>query len=244
MHVTPRSRVAAAAGLLILTTLMIGPVAAEEAPPGSEQTPIDIRDEDLTLVRRLPTVTTDYEIGPLEVINTGSPDEEATVRAIVPEGSTITIGSEVYDFVQFHWHTKSEHLRNGRHYPMEMHLLNAQDDGDLAVIAVFIRRGKKHNDLLGKIFDDLPQESGDTRSVPRFDLSRLLPRSGVSFRYAGSLTTTPYTEGVRWIVMNEPLTMSRNQIQAFRALFPEGDSRDTQDLNGRWIFSDIRFDRS
>jgi carbonic anhydrase len=242
MHASPRTRVAAAAGLLVLTTAMTGPVAAEEAPPGSEQTPIDIRDEDLTLVRRLPTLTTDYAIEPLEVINTGSPDEEATVRAVVPEGSTVSIGSETYDFLQFHWHTRSEHLRNGRHYPLEMHLVHAQDDGDLAVIAVFIRRGA-HHDLLGKIFDDLPQDPDDSVTVPRFNLSRLLPRSGVSFRYAGSLTTEPYTEGVRWIVMKEPLVMSREQIQAFRALFPEGDSRDTQDLNGRWIFSDIRFDQ-
>lgn len=112
------------------------------------------------------------------------------------------------------------------------------------MIGVFVRHGKKHHDLLGKIFDDLPLDAGDDKSVARFDLSRLLPSSGVSFRYAGSLTTSPYTEGVRWIVMNEPLTMSRAQIQAFRELFPEGDTREAQDLNGRWAFSDIRFEES
>jgi carbonic anhydrase len=69
-------------------------------------------------------------------------------------------------------------------------------------------------------------------------LRDLLPEERESFRYAGSLTTPPFTEGVRWIVLAEPLTLSKRQIQAFRELFDEGNSREVQPLNGRAVLSD------
>ena len=58
--------------------------------------------------------------------------------------------------------------------------------------------------------------------------------------YTGSLTTPPFTEGVRWIVRAQPITLSRHQIDAFRELFEEGNSREVQPLNGRKVFSDAR----
>ncbi len=56
----------------------------------------------------------------------------------------------------------------------------------------------------------------------------------------GSLTTPPFTEGVSWVVLDEPITLSAEQIAAFTALFPEGNTRETQPLNDREILTDVR----
>ena len=54
------------------------------------------------------------------------------------------LDGDVYSLVQFHFHAPSEHTLNGRHYPMEMHLVHKSDSGRLAVIGVFIEEGEHH----------------------------------------------------------------------------------------------------
>lgn len=76
-------------------------------------------------------------------------------------------------------------------------------------------------------------------TVTGFDLAGLLPSSLESFRYDGSLTTPPFTEGVKWDLLAQAIFMSQAQIDEFRALFPDGDNRDVQDLNGRTILTDV-----
>ena len=171
--------------------------------------------------------------------NTGSPDEEATVRANVPPGAFITLGGTRYDLQQFHWHTPSEHEINGRRSPMEMHLVHGAADGSLLVIGVLIEQGRT-NRTLEPIFDHLPETAGDTRDVAGVRIDKLLPHQRSSYRYMGSLTTPPFTEGVRWIVLAHPITLSKHQIDAFRELFEEGNSRAVQPLNGRQVLSDAR----
>ncbi len=69
-------------------------------------------------------------------------------------------------------------------------------------------------------------------------IEKLLPDERESMRYSGSLTTPPFTEGVQWDVMAEQVEFSRAQIDSFRELFDEGNSREFQPLNGRTILSD------
>lgn len=69
-------------------------------------------------------------------------------------------------------------------------------------------------------------------------LRGLLPDGRGSFRYPGSLTTPPFTEPVAFVVFANSITLSGRQIDAFRELFEEGNSREVQPLNGREILSD------
>jgi carbonic anhydrase len=171
-------------------------------------------------------------------VNTGSPDEDATVRANVPAGAAhIVLRGARYDLLQFHWHAPAEHELEGRETPLEMHFVHRRADGSLLVVGVFIERGRRSRDL-APIFSELPERAGETRDVTDVRLRDLLPEERESFRYAGSLTTPPFTEGVRWNVLAEPLTLSKRQIQAFRELFDEGNSREVQPLNGRAVLSD------
>jgi carbonic anhydrase len=225
------------AGCLALGALMPGAAAAQGARP--RQSPIDLRRRRTTFVNRLPRVGFRYpEAIDVTLVNTGSPGEEATVRADVPEGAAgIVLRGTRWDLLQFHWHTPSEHEVEGRHTPMEMHLVHSRADGALLVVAVFIERGRASS-ALGPLLRALPAAAGATSEVARVRLRDLLPDRKRSFRYSGSLTTPPFTEPVRWIVMADPIDASRRQIGRFRELFPEGNSRETQRLNGRTVRSD------
>jgi len=217
---------------------------------GLEQTPIDIRDEEVTYDENLPALGFSYETKVnLTVVNTGSPGEFNTIRAVVPDESTselvVADGQSVhYKLKQFHWHTPSEHELNGQKFPLEMHLVHQATDGTgkLTVVGVFIKAGKENKELK-KLFRALPQQPQEEVTAAKFNLTRLLPESLESYRYDGSLTTPDpngvFLEGVNWVVLAEPIEMSQEQIDAFKQLFPEGNSREVQPLNGRVVRTDV-----
>jgi carbonic anhydrase len=62
----------------------------------------------------------------------------------------------------------------------------------------------------------------------------LLPVDRGYWTYMGSLTTPPCTEGVRWFVMEQQITLSRDQLRPFAALF-KMNTREVQDAHGRQI---------
>ena len=123
---------------------------------------------------------------------------------------------------------------------MEMHLVHQREDAGgaegLLVVGVWMEVDERHSEL-DKIFADLPEE-GHAALVKDVKLRRLLPEDRESFRYRGSLTTPPFTEGVQWVVLEQPLEVSGEQVAAFMKLFPEGNSREVQPVNGRTVLTD------
>ena len=207
----------------------------------ARQSPIDIRGDDLQIVTKqaVPPLTFHYGThATVDLENTGSPNEEATVRANVAAGNgEVRVGDRAYRLVQFHWHTPAEHEVDEQRFPMEMHLVHAAADGSTLVVAVFLRAGAA-NATLAPMFSQLPKQSGAHAKVTQVNLSALIPRHEESARYTGSLTTPPFTEGVRWVVIAPPIDVSQEQIAAFAALFPEGNSRHVQPVNGRRVATD------
>lgn len=209
----------------------------------SNQSPIDFGLGN-TVHTVLPALTYEYQSNvTLTVQNNGSPDEDSTVKGILPTGSTsrLDLMGLKYDLVQFHFHTHSEHLLNGQEFPMELHLVHQREGttnpSGLLVTGRWIIEGAE-NSTLASIFSNLPA-SGDSHSLSGFDLSALIPSTLTSYRYSGSLTTPDYNEGVHWVFLNTPLEMSAAQIQAFKTLFPSGNARDVQSIDGRTILTDV-----
>ena len=215
------------------------------AKNGREQSPIDIK-SDSAKTSELPPIRLTFK-GPadLKVFNNGH-----AVRADVPDGAgSLAIGDETFKLIQFHFHAPSEHLVDGKEFAGEMHLVHESEDGTLAVIGVFIEKGSAHQEL-AKFWGDLPHPSedghgkGKEETVAAFDLNTLLPDDLDSYRYAGSLTTPPCSEGVKWTVLAKPIQLSDEQIQAFVALFsgtdfPDGNRRPCLPLNGRVVQTDV-----
>jgi carbonic anhydrase len=204
------------------------------------QSPIDFR-SDSTYFGRLPALNFNLSSDtPLDVINNGSPDPEKTAaRANVSSGAGfLTLSGHDWELAQFHFHTPSEHLLNGQASPMEMHLVFSDSNDNLLVVGRWVEAGAFNSDL-DPIFSHIPQNTSETLHIDHFNLNTLIPANLESFRYSGSLTTPPFSEGVSWVSLAEPLEMSTAQINAFSSLFPEGDSREIQDLNGRIVLTDV-----
>jgi carbonic anhydrase len=161
-----------------------------------------------------------------------------TIQINLPGGDTLTIGSDTYALAQYHFHNPSEHTVSGRHSPMEMHLVHKSAAGALAVVGVLIDEGA-HNSAFDPIWANLPNAKGIETHYPSttVDVDALLPVIRTTYRYDGSLTTPPCSEGVKWILMTTPIHLSKAQITAFTQLIPD-NNRPTQPLNGRRVVTD------
>lgn len=206
---------------------------------GTSQSPINVVTGDAVMAdaKYGPSKVRFSYAGPVgvSVVNNGH-----SVQANLQGVRTIEVEGAVSTLSQFHFHGQSEHTVNGQHADMEMHFVHAADDGTLTVIGVFIEEGAANREL-ARIWADLPEEEGDGPMLRGFNLMQILPNGRNStYRYSGSLTTPGCDEGVNWILMGSPITMSAEQIDQFQdifsgAEFPEGNRRPTQDLNGRTV---------
>jgi len=192
---------------------------------GKEQSPVDIRD---TKKADLPPIAFAYTPGPAEIVNNGH-----TVQVTPSAGGSIRVGASEYKLVQFHLHTPSEERIQGQPHAMVAHFVHKNAAGNLAVVAVLLDGGRESG-AWKPIFESLPGGEGETRALTGVDPARLLPRGLGYFTFLGSLTTPPCSEGVRWFVLKEPVTVSPADIAAFQKLYPH-NARPVQPLNGRTI---------
>lgn len=192
---------------------------------GKNQSPINISAE---IEAELPPVRFDYKQGGNEIINNGH-----AVQVSYEAGSGIELDGIRFDLKQFHLHSPSENLINGKSFPMEVHLVHADKDGNLAVIGVMFDEGKE-NAAIATAWSQIPRAAGDKNTLSsKVTATDLLPADRDYFRYNGSLTTPPCTEGVRWIVMKNPMTVSKQQIEAFKTAIGFANNRPVQPVNAR-----------
>jgi len=193
---------------------------------GLEQTPIDLSNG---IQGDVGSVGYDYKPLPLRILNNGH-----TIQVNADAGSACVIGGARYELLQFHFHHPSEHLLAGKGFDLECHLVHKSDAGALAVTGIFIRAGAA-NAALKAFFDAMPAKEGpEVRADGTIDIAAILPKSGGYFRYMGSLTTPPCSEGLTWTVYKEPVEASAEQIQKFAALFPN-NARPVQKRNRRFV---------
>jgi carbonic anhydrase len=152
-----------------------------------------------------------------------------------PGSGGITVGGEHYDLVQFHFHRPSEESIDGRRYSMVAHLVHKNAKGELAVVAVLIRKGES-NQFLKAVFDNFPASGKQESSVAgtTVNLNELIPSKHGYFTFDGSLTTPPCSESVRWFVLKSAVEASPGQISQFASRYPH-NARPVQPLNGRVI---------
>jgi carbonic anhydrase len=193
---------------------------------GKRQSPIDIRDG---IKVQLDSVQFDYRSSNFRVLDNGH-----TVQVNVSPGNFIEVTGKRFELLQFHFHRPSEERINGRLFDMVAHLVHKDTEGRLAVVAVLLDRGNAQP-LVQAIWNNLPLEKGD-EVIARLplDLNELLPTERSYYTYMGSLTTPPCSEGVLWMVMKTPVTISAEQIAIFSRLYPM-NARPIQSASGRLI---------
>ncbi|MFE8033588.1 carbonic anhydrase [Thiohalocapsa marina] len=194
---------------------------------GVNQSPIDIRD---TVNAELAPIEIHYAVGGHDEINNGH-----TIQIDYEPGSDIVLDGHAFELKQFHFHTPSENHIDGHEFPLEAHLVHADADGNLAVIAVMFEAGK-HNQALARAWQDMPTEPGTHHELlTRASAAALLPADHAYYRFNGSLTTPPCSEGVVWLVMKQPVTASPAQIQQFADVMGHPNNRPIQATHARVV---------
>lgn len=166
----------------------------------------------------------------------GIPHAEETIEASeFSAPATVTVGSDVYELLQTHFHVRSEHTLSGVRFAMEQHFVHTRvGDGARLVLGAWLVQGPGGTPQ-DKTLATLPAECGDAVHVTGVNLRGMLPGALSTFAYDGSLTTAPYDEGVRWHVLVAPKPIGIATINRFRGAFPGGNARGVQPLNGRRI---------
>lgn len=192
---------------------------------GRNQSPIDLAG---FVEADLKPLKLSYKPGAADIVNNGH-----TVQIGYAPGSTVTVDGHTFELKQFHFHAPSENHISGKSFPLEGHLVHEDKDGKLAVVAVMYREGTA-NALLTKLWSAIPAKEGEKAALPAgLDVGQLLPANRDYFRFNGSLTTPPCSEGVWWLVMKAQATVSKAQVEQFSKALGFANNRPIQPVNAR-----------
>jgi carbonic anhydrase len=232
---------------------MVLPTGAAAIGTTPRQSPIHIRSHKVVSHPELPELVIDYPEHVDFSVHYVSKDEEAhggcttrgpeeVVEVEVPEGAAaVELDGVRYELLQFHFHTPSEHVLDGRRVPVEQHFVHSGPDGQTLVLGLFLAGGGRGGTLQDAVLHEMPQECGEEIEVSG-DLAAALPSDLSTFRYDGSLTTAPYTEGVSWLVLKQHVRMSSTTVERYGEFFPDGNARELQPINGRYREQRVRLD--
>lgn len=191
---------------------------------GSEQSPIDFAE-----MSGGEAVTPVLNWTPAEAADIV--DNGHTIQANLTNAGSLTLDGTEYALVQFHFHAGSEHTVNGEQYPLEVHFVHASEAGELAVVGVMFEEGEAEPGL-DPVWNNLPEAQGHVPVGAVIDANQFLPEDLTAWRYAGSLTTPPCSEGVAWTVIQSPITASAEQIAGYTARY-DNNYRPVQPLGER-----------
>ncbi|KAI5682809.1 hypothetical protein M9H77_04037 [Catharanthus roseus] len=200
---------------------------------GKLQSPIDLLDQRVQVFPKLGKLKRLYKPAPAVLKNRG---HDISVMWKGDAGRIVINGTD-YKLSQCHWHSPSEHTVNGTRYNLELHLVHKNSYGQLAVIGILYKLG--HPDtFLAELLRHVTTAHGE------IELGVVSPGeikfgSRKYYRYIGSLTVPPCTEGVLWTILNKVRTVSREQIRTMRDVVHDGfeaNARPIQRQNGRPIY--------
>jgi carbonic anhydrase len=196
------------------------------AKTGKSQSPIDIHDVQST---GLPKIEFAYRPSQIRLVYNGH-----SIQENEDPGGFALANDKQFELEQLHFHAPSEHTIVGQHFPLEMHLVHRAKDGTSGVVAVFINEGE-HNKAFDPIWSNLPDANRPKQDVEiTIDASLLLPKDTNYYLYDGSFTTPPCTEQVKWVILANPVNLSKQQIAQFGAIIHD-NNRPLQPLNGRQV---------
>ncbi len=194
---------------------------------GRNQSPIDI---DTTVVASLKPLKVSQKFPAKDIVNNGH-----TIEVSFKDGNMLMIDGTAFKMKQVNFHIPSEHTIRGKSYPLEAHFMHTDAKGNLAIIGVMFKIGSS-NVGLDKLRQQLSYEIDLPKPLKaRVLASEMLPENKNYYRFSGSLTTPPCSEGLRWLVMKTPVTASKAQIEAFERAIGYRNNRPVQPLNGRII---------
>lgn len=157
------------------------------------------------------------------------------LRVLFKEGNMMVLDKTAFQLKHLDFHTPSEHQLNGQSYPLEIQLWHEDSKKNIAIMSILFKTGEPNAELT-ELLAQLPQKASEPIKLKtRFTPNELMPTNPQYYRYSGSLTTPPCSEGVRWIVMKSPLQVSAEQVQAITTAIGGANNRPVQPLHGRSV---------
>ncbi|KAK1266491.1 Bifunctional monodehydroascorbate reductase and carbonic anhydrase nectarin-3 [Acorus gramineus] len=159
---------------------------------------------------------------------------------------SINIMRKTYFLRQLHWHSPAEHSIKGWRPALELHMVHVSADGEIAVIGILYEYGRS-DDFLTTMHEHIEDITGTT--LKKKDIGKVDPRwvhlnsYEPYYRYDGSLTTPPCSEGVLWTVLREVRTVGRYQVDWLRNAVNDDarmNARPIQPRNGRPVYKSVR----
>jgi hypothetical protein len=148
--------------------------------------------------------------------------------------------SGVYEAVQFHIHSSSEHTIDGQYFGAELHTVHAEVGGDrFAVVGMMFQpKGEEHtNEMFGELLTgwqalldsnldlckpttetggETAARGGERRKLALsddiFSPYMLIPADSTYYHYDGGLTTPPCSEVVWWNLADKPVSLDPAQF--------------------------------
>ncbi|WIB77339.1 carbonic anhydrase family protein [Curtobacterium sp. MCPF17_002] len=164
-------------------------------------------------------------------------DNGHTVQFTAEDGAETRIGGDALQLVQMHFHAGSEHTVDGEAAAAEFHFVHADAEGGLTVVGVLADRGG-HNTAYDSYIAGATA-TADAARKSTVDVGAMLPESRSYSTYAGSLTTPPCSEGVRWIVLEDRVELGSDQLADLEAAH-DHNARPVQPLGERTVTNDLR----
>ena len=194
---------------------------------GYHQSPIELKNP---IMAKLPDFSTSYVMSPAMADDAGY-----TLRVDMKNTSNhLQLGNETFDLVEFHFHQPAEHPVDGKLYPLELHFVNMSADGDAVALGVFFDVGAE-NAALKALLPSFKASKDQKKDIPiQINPNDLQPPKGSFYRYEGSLTTPPCREGLVWLVHQQPMTLSAEQLAMFKDMMIE-NARPPQKMHSRML---------
>lgn len=200
---------------------------------GTQQSPINITQAIERKAKQ--KIAIHYKVSPHDVVFNGHTVQVNTID----KDDYVILDQQKYFLQQFHFHTPSENQIHSKSFPLELHFVNANAQGKLSVLSVMFVLGRENTEW-NKFWADLSNKENDDKVLSRpINLDKLLPKQRDYYRTMGSLTTPPCTEGVNWIIFEQPITISNTQLNELKTLLHHhANNRPVQPTNGRLVIED------
>lgn len=194
---------------------------------GKNQSPINI---DEPLKANLRKIRNIQKFPAKSIENTG-----IDIKLHFKDGNMMVLDNAPFQMKFIQFHSPSEHTLHGKDFPLEAQFYHADSKGAVTIVSVMFKEGKA-NPVIDKLFGELtPTVAAPVQLKTRLIASELMPTNQEYFRYSGSLTTPPCTEGVRWVIMKNPLSIAKEQVEKINKALKTANNRPTQPINGRTI---------
>jgi carbonic anhydrase len=198
---------------------------------GKNQSPIDIDPKTARNANKQGLIFNYGRLDAVKMSNTGK-----QLQIDVAKGASIKIEGIEFELQQMSFHIPSEHTYNQQHFPMEIQFLHQSKAGDIAYVSLMVALGKSSR-TLRKLQQQLPMNAGESKQLTANALRNLEKKQKVTnyYRYSGSLTSPPCSEGVRWFIMNKPSRISQRHYQTFKQALQQNNNRPIQALHARTV---------